>query len=150
VAITWMDTDSEEATRNPISVLPPIRLSRAPSRDRRPIALVKSLPIPRQAKARAGETGFRGRYQLSNSKRPVLLGPGCRALYLHCPTHSFGLSASFAGGGTCERREIHSGERRDAEVSFWHSHVYAALDGAGCGLPTYISLSCYLNSCTCT
>jgi hypothetical protein len=41
----------EEATLNPISVRPPIRLSRGPPCDRRPIALVKSLSFPRQAKA---------------------------------------------------------------------------------------------------
>jgi hypothetical protein len=76
---------SEEATLNPICVRPPIRLSRVPPCDRRPIALVKSLSFPRQAKAQAGETHFRGRYPgcpISNG--PVLLGPGKLPLLLHC------------------------------------------------------------------
>jgi hypothetical protein len=65
---------TEEATLNPICVRPPIRLSRVPPCDRRPIALVKSLSFPRKAKAQAGETHFRGRYQLSSFKWTCIAG----------------------------------------------------------------------------
>jgi hypothetical protein len=84
----------EEATLNPICVRPPIRLSRVPPCDRRPIALVKSLSFPRQAKAQAGETHFRGRYQLSNFKWTFIAGAR-QAPSLTALPHAFVCSGGF-------------------------------------------------------